>query len=323
MKAALYRTTGASDVLSVEDIETPEPAPGEVRVRVSFSGVNPTDWKTRAGASARSLDGFQVPNQDGSGVIDAIGEGVTGRRLGERVWLYLAAAGNRYGTAAEYCVVPIERTVPLPDDASDELGASLGVPALTAAHCLGGDPHALAGAHVLVAGGAGAVGHFAIELAKQAGARVVTTVSSEAKAALARAAGADLVVNYGHAGAAEEVRAFAPRIDRVVEVALGANLDLDLAVSSPGTRIVVYASEATDPVLPTRRLMTANVTLQYMLLYGVPKPQLAAAVAWTSEALAAGALSELPVHLFSLDQAAAAHDAVEHHVVGKVLVVPR
>jgi NADPH2:quinone reductase len=212
--------------------------------------------------------------------------------------------------------------VPLPDTASDELGACLGVPAVTAAHCLGGHPEALAGAHLLVAGGAGAVGHFAIELAKQAGAWVVTTVSSEAKAELARAAGADLVVNYRQPGATELVKSFASRMDRILELALGANLDLDLAVSGPGTVIVVYAAEANDPVLATRRLMNANVTLHYVLVYGVSAAELAAAVAWTNGAAATGALSDLPVHLFPLDDVAAAQDAVERGVVGKVLVVP-
>ncbi|MGO9658705.1 MAG: NADPH:quinone reductase [Acidimicrobiales bacterium] len=322
MKAALYRGTGPSTVLSVEEIATPEPRAGEVRVQVLFSGVNPTDWKSRAGATGSGPDGFQVPHHDGSGVVDAVGEGVTERVVGQRVWIYLAAFGNRYGTAAEYCVVPAVRTVPLPDSASDELGACLGVPALTAAHCLGGHPEALAGAHVLVAGGAGAVGHYAIELAKHAGAWVVTTVSSGAKAEMARAAGADLVVNYREPGATEVVKSFAPRMDRILELALGANLELDLAVAGPGTVIVVYASEAGDPVLPTRQFMNANVTLQYVLLYGVPAPEVAEAVTWTNGALATGALSELPLHLFPLDDVAAAQDAVEGGVVGKVLVVP-
>ncbi len=321
MKAALYRETGPSRVLSVEEIATPSPGPGEVRVKVSFSGVNPTDWKTRSGATGSGPDGFQVPHHDGSGVIDALGDGVTDRAVGQRVWLYLAAFGNRYGTAAEYCVVPAGRTVPLPGSASFELGACLGVPAVTAAHSLGG-PEALAGAHLLVAGGAGAVGHFAIELAKHAGAWVVTTVSSEAKAELARAAGADLVVNYRQAGTAELVKSFAPRMDRIVELALGANLELDLAVSGPGTLIVVYAAEADDPVLPTRRLMNANVSLHYVLVYGVPSEELAQAVAWTNGALATGALSALPLHLYPLAEIAAAQDAVEHGATGKVLVVP-
>jgi NADPH2:quinone reductase len=322
MKAALYRETGPSTVLSVEEIDTPEPGPGEVRVKMLFSGVNPTDWKSRSAATGSGPKDFQVPHHDGTGVVDAIGQGVTDRAVGQRVWLYLAGADNRYGTAAEYSVVPAVRTVPMPDSASDELGACLGVPALTAAICLGGHPEALAGSHVLVAGGAGAVGHYAIELAKHAGARVVTTVSSETKAEMARAAGADLVVNYREAGAIELVRSFAPRMDRILELALGANLDLDLAVSGPGTLIVVYASEPKDPVLPTRLLMTANVTLHYVLVYGVPAPEVAQSVAWTNGALATGALSPLPLHLFPLDDVAAAQDAVEQGAVGKVLVVP-
>jgi len=322
MKAALYRGTGPSSVLSVEEIATPEPGPGQVRVKVFFSGVNPTDWKTRSGATGGAPASFQVPHHDGSGAIDALGEGVTDRALGQRVWVYQAAYANRYGTAAEYCVVPAARTIPLPDSASYELGACLGVPALTAAICLGGHPEALAGAHLLVAGGAGAVGHFAIELAKHAGALVATTVSSEDKAQMARAAGADLAVNYREPGATELVKSFAPRMDRIVELALGTNLELDLAVCGPGTLIVVYAAEPSDPVLPTRRLMNANVMFRFVLLYSVPASELAEAVAWANGALVTGALTALPVHLFPLDDIAAAQDAVEHGAVGKVLVVP-
>lgn len=324
MKAALYRDTGPSSVLSVEDIPVPEPGPGEVRVKVVCSGVNPTDWKTRSGATGgRPVGGFQVPHHDGAGVVDALGPGTTALTVGQRVWVYFAAAmGNRYGTAAEYCTLPAERAVPLPDNASFELGASLGVPALTAAHCLGDNPAALAGTSVLVAGGAGAVGHYAIELAKRAGARVLTTVSTPDKAELALAAGADRVVNYREEGAVEQVRAFAPRMDRIVELAIGANLDLDLAVSGAGTVICVYAAEGKDPVLPTRRLMTANLELHFVLLYGVPKPLLEADVHWVTEAVAAGALTTLPVHVYPLDQVAAAQDAVEQGAVGKVLVTP-
>jgi NADPH2:quinone reductase len=321
MKAALYRSTGPSSALSVEEISTPEPGPGQVRVKVFFSGVNPTDWKSRSGATGAAPVGFQVPHHDGSGVIDALGEGVTDRSPGQRVWIYQAAFANRYGTAAEYCVVPAARTVPLPDGASYELGACLGVPALTAAICLGGHPEALAGAQLLVAGGAGAVGHFAIELAKHAGALVASTVSSPEKAQMARAAGADVVINYREPGASELVKSFAPRMDRIIELALGANLELDLAVSGPGTLIVVYAAEPGDPVLPTRRLMNANVTFRFVLLYSVPASELAEAVAWANGALVTGALSALPVHLFPLEEVAAAQDAVEHGAVGKVLVV--
>ncbi len=322
MRAAIYGATGDSAVLSVQEVPTPDPGPGEVRVRITCSGVNPTDWKTRSGMTGGPPSEPQVPHQDGAGVIDAVGQGVADRHVGQRVWVYLAAFQNRWGTAAEHSVVPAGRTVPLPDGATDELGASLGVPAVTAAHCLGGAPERLSGATVLVTGGAGAVGHYAVELAKHAGARVVTTVSSPGKAELARAAGADLVVNYRQPGFVDEVRSFTATVDRVVEVALGANLELDLAVCRPGTEIVTYAAEDHDPVLPTRGLMAANAMIRFVLLYGVPSHELADAVGWVDRAVRDGALSALPVHRFPLDEVAAAQDAVEGGAVGKVLVIP-
>lgn len=321
MRAALYDRNGpAHEVLRVTDIEQPVPGPGEVRVRIEFSGVNPTDWKSRGGATARPISGFQIPHHDGAGVIDAVGPGVDPSRTGQRVWTWLAAAGQPWGTAAQWSVVPAEQAVPLPDGVSAELGASLGVPAMTAHRCLFADGP-LDGRNVLVAGGAGAVGHFAIELAKHAGARVAATVSGPAKAELAAKAGADLVVNYRDADAAGQLRSFAP-LDRIVELALGANLELDLALSGPQTRIVDYAAEAGDPVLPVRACMSANITLRFVLLYGVPRADLRQAAADISRALADGALTELPVTTFPLDQVAAAHEAVEAGAVGKVLVVP-
>jgi NADPH2:quinone reductase len=318
MKAALYRATGpAADVLTVEDIERPEPGPGEVLVRVHASGVNPTDWKIRAGATARPIDGFQIPHQDGAGIIEAVGEGVDPARVGQRVWLWLAAFGRQWGTAAEWTVVPAGRAMPL--EGSFELGASLGVPAMTARLCLG----PLTDQTVLIAGGAGAVGHFAINIAKRAGLRVISTVSSPEKASLAEQAGADLVVNYLLAEAADQIRAFAPDgVDRIVEVALGANLELDLRLAHAGTTIVTYAAEAQNPELPVRACMSANVTLQFLLLYGIPAPLLDQAAADVSAALADGALTELPVHRFGLDEIVAAHHAAEGGVTGKVLVIP-
>jgi NADPH:quinone reductase len=322
MKAAVYRRTGpAAEVLRVEEIERPQPGPGEVLVRVRASGVNPTDYKMRAGMTPRAIDGFQVPHQDGAGIIEAVGPGVDPGRVGERVWLWLAAAGRRWGTAAEWTVVPDLHAVPLPDGASFDLGASLGVPAMTAHYCLFADGP-IDGQTVLVAGGAGAVGHFTIELAKRAGARVITTVSSHEKAALAEKAGADLVVKYTAADAAAKVRAFAPAVDRVIEVALGANLALDLAVSRVGTMIVTYAAEAADPVLPVRACMTANVMLRFMLLYTVPVAALERAAVDITSALAAGDLTGLPVHKFPLDSVAAAQEAAEAGVVGKIIVTP-
>lgn len=321
MKAALYDREGAArEVLRIEDVQRPEPGPGEVRVRVAMSGVNPTDYKTRSGVTGRPIDGFQIPHQDGAGVIDAVGAGVDASRIGQRVWLWLAAAGQRWGTAAEYSVVPAGQAVPLPERASFELGASLGVPAMTAHHCLFADGPLAADSNVLVAGGAGAVGHFAIELAKHAGARVITTVSGPEKAKLAAAAGADRVVNYRDADAIDQVRSFAPKVDRVVEVALGANMGLDLAVAGPETVIVTYAAEATDPVLPVRAFMTANVTVRFVLLYGVSTAALERSAEGITAALAAGALTAPPVHRFALEDIAAAQEAVESGAVGKVLV---
>jgi len=239
-------------------------------------------------------------------------------RVGERVWLWLAAAGRRWGTAAEWTALPARQAAPLPDGASFELGASLGVPAMTAHRCVLADGP-VNGQTVLVAGGAGAVGHFAIELAKRAGARVVTTVSSPDKAALAEKAGADLVVNYRSPGAVEQVKAFGP-VDRVIEVALGANLELDLAVARPHATIVTYAAEPANPVLPVRACMTANITLEFVLFYGVPMDSLDQAAADISAALAAGELTGLPVHKFPLADIAAAHEAAEAGAVGKVIV---
>ena len=191
---------------------------------------------------------------------------------------------------------------------------------MTAHYCLFCDGP-VNGQTVLVAGGAGAVGHFAIELAKRAGARVVTTVSSPEKAALAEEAGAELVVNYRSPDAADQIKAFGP-VDRVIEVALGANLQLDLAVVRPHATIVTYAAEAADPALPVRACMTANLTLKFVLLYGVPMAALEQAAADITAALAAGELTGLPVHKFPLADIAAAHEAAESGVLGKVIVTP-
>jgi NADPH2:quinone reductase len=322
VRAASYDRYGpAAEVLQVRDVERPDPGPGEVLVRVAHSGVNPTDWKSRSGATPRPIDGFQIPHHDGAGVIEAVGDGVDQARTGQRVWLWLAAAGRRWGTAAEWTVVPEDQAVPLPDGASLELGASLGVPAMTAHWCVFADGP-VTGKTVLVAGGAGAVGHFAIELAARAGARVVATASGPQKAELARKAGAAHVVNYRDADAADQIRAAAGQTDRVIEVALGANLALDLAVAKPGSMIVTYAAEPADPVLPVRACMTANVTLRFILLYGVPRPALRQAAAGITAALADGALTELPVHQYGLADIVAAHEAAEAGPLGKVLVTP-
>jgi NADPH2:quinone reductase len=284
-----------------------------------LSGVNPTDWKSRAGRDPAFP--FQVPNQDGAGVIEAVGPGVDEARVGERVWVYFAAWQRRWGTAAQWSVLPSEQAVTLPPEASDELGASLGIPALTAHRCLFADGP-VAGRTVLVAGGAGAVGHAAIELARTSGARVIATVSTEYKAELARAAGADDVVNYRREDAAERIRAAVPGgVDRVVEVSPAVNLPLDLAVCAPNAAIASYATdggeEATLPVAP---LMRSNTTLRFVLVYTMPVEALRRAVHDVSAALREGVLTTLPIRRYPLEDVAEAHDAVERGAVGKVVV---
>ncbi|MFL5842710.1 MAG: NADPH:quinone reductase [Thermoleophilaceae bacterium] len=325
MLAARYETTGpAADVIQVGEMPTPEPGPGEVRVRIAASGVNPTDWKARAAEPGKHVPGeFQIPNQDGAGTIDAVGEGVDPGRFGERVWVYFAAFERPWGTAAEFTVVPSERAVPLPDGASFELGASLGIPAMTAHRCLLADGP-IDGKTVLVAGGAGAVGRAAIELARWAGAgRIIATVSSEAKAQVAREAGADATVDYKAPDAIDQLKTAAPDgVDRIVELSLGSNLELDLAAAARHCVISSYANENGDPVLNVRSLMGPNITLRFMLVYTAPREALEQAAADVTSAVAAGALAEPPLHRFPLEQTAAAHDAVENGAVGKVLIEP-
>ena len=276
-----------------------------------------------------------MPNQDGAGVIDAVGRGVPESRVGQRVWVWEAAWQRPNGTAQEYVVLPERQSVPLPDHASFELGASLGIPAVTAHRALtvaeGGperlSPGALSGKTVLVAGGAGAVGNAAIQLARWAGARVVTTVSGPAKATLASAAGADCVVNYRTGDAVEEVRAFAPGgVDIVVEVAPDANAALDHAVAAPNATVAFYADDGADEVrIPIREAMSKNLRWQGVLVYTVSGHAKDNAVAGVRAALEDGTLdvgddAGVPLHMFALEDTAEAHAAVENGVVGKVLI---
>ncbi len=320
MRAAAYGNADGSTDLQVREVETPVPGPGEVRVKIALSGVNPTDWKARK-RNPPSPGKLVVPNQDGAGTIDAVGPGVSPDRVGERVWVLLAAHDS-WGTAAEYTVVSADHAIPLPDDASLELGASLGVPVLTASYCLSTDGP-VAGQAVLVSGGAGAVGHAAIELARfEDAGHVVATVSNEEKAELARQAGAQTVVNYRAEDAADQIRAAVPQgVDHFVEVALHQNLELDLAVAAPHAVITSYAADDSSIAqVPVRRLMAPNITLRFMLLYTVPPSGLQHAIERTSRAVAAGALTTLPIHRFGLDQINEAHNAVERGIVGKVVI---
>ena len=335
MRSIVYSRTGSSSVLSLAEREPAEPGPGEVRVKVAVSGVNPTDWKARASAGSTPAFDEVVPNQDGAGVVDAVGEGVMELAVGDRVWLYLAQHQRPTGTAQEFTVIPAERAVKLPEGIGFDVAASLGVPAMTAhraltVHEFGParlSPGSLDGRVVLVAGGAGAVGHAAIQLAVWAGATVIATVSSDEKAALARAAGADHVVNYRDGDAAERIAALARGgVDHIVEVSIAQNADLDGQVVANHGSIAYYADNggaaATIPVRPT---FAKNVRLQGLLLYTVGDAALQAAVEDITAALHDGALpvgeaAGLPLTWFALEETSAAHDAVEQGAVGKVLI---
>lgn len=338
MKAIVYRATGDPSVLELVDRESRDPGRGEVRVRIMVSAVNPTDWKSRRGARPGEPLPFAevVPNQDGAGTVDAVGPGVGHLHVGDRVWVALAAYQRADGgTAQEYTVLPAERVFPLPENAGFDLGASLGVPAITAHRALtiaeDGPrrlrPGALDGKVVLVSGGAGAVGHAAIQLAKWAGAVVITTVSGPAKAALATAAGADHVINYRESHAAAEIRRIAPEgVDQIVEVAPAQNAELDLAVIRNRGSIAVYANNGGDQVtLDVRRHFSLNVRYQFVLLYTVGMAAVHDAAEDINAAIADGALpvgeaAGLPLHRFALAATSAAHAAVEESVIGKVLI---
>ncbi|WP_448808778.1 NADPH:quinone reductase [Agromyces bauzanensis] len=337
MRAIVYRRPGDSSVLELTERAIPEPGPGELRVRVLVSGVNPTDWKARRGSgSAAAAAAASVPNQDGAGVVDAVGPGVTGFAVGDRVWLAISAWQRpASGTAQEFTITLADRAFPLPDDVSFDVGASLGVPAVTAHRALTVSedaparlhPGALSGTTVLVAGGAGAVGHAAIQLARWAGATVITTVSSADKAALAEAAGAHHVVDYRETDAAERIRAIAPEgVDLVVEVAAGANAELDQLVTHERSTIASYANDGGRPMtIDFGRATMQNLRYQFVLIYTMGARAWAAAgedvtAAACDGAVAIGAEAGLPVHRYPLEQTAAAHDAVEGGVVGKVLI---
>jgi NADPH2:quinone reductase len=320
-------------VLRLVERPVPEPGPDEVRVAVQVSGVNPTDSKARGRGELAFPE--VVPNQDGAGTIDAVGDGVDASRVGERVWLWEAAWQRANGTAQEYVVLPQRQAVPLPNDVSFEAGASLGIPALTAHRCLTVSelgprrlaPGALADQTVLVAGGAGAVGHAAIQLARWAGARVITTVSGDEKAQLAHAAGAEHVVNYRSADALDQIRRLAPDgTDVVVEVAPAVNAALDAAVLAANGTVALYASDGGGEFdLSVGELMARNLRFQFVLVYTVPPAAKDQAVTDVTSAASDGALpvgggAGLPLHRFPLDRAAAAHAAVEGGAVGKVLI---
>jgi len=326
MLAAWYEKLGnAKDVLTVGEVDIPEVGSGEVRVKVHASGVNPSDVKQRSGWGGLKMRHPRViPHNDGSGVIDAVGEGVSPERVGERVWIYEATLSRPFGTAAEYVVVPSENAVLLPNNTEFAEGACLGVPAMTAHYSVFSDG-TVTGQTILVTGGAGAVGNYAIQLAKWGGARVITTVSSSQKAEIASAAGADYVINYKTEDVAARIKEITGKegVDRVVEVDFASNLETNLAILKRNGVIAAYASDSnTQPQIPFYSLVYKNITVHYVLVYVMPKAAHQAAAEDVTTCLKAGVLHHVIAQRFPLSEIAAAHEAVESgQAIGNVIVI--
>jgi NADPH2:quinone reductase len=324
MKAAFYDRNGPADeVLQVAELPMPAPGPGEVLVRVKASGVNPSDVKSRAGLRTKMSYPRVVPHSDGAGVIEAIGAGVDPAQVGERVWLWNGQWQRPFGTAAEYIALPSFQAPHLPDGVPYEAGACLGIPAMTAHRCVFADGP-VAGQTILVTGGAGAVGHYAIQLARWGGAKVIATVSGADKAAHAKAAGADRIVNYKTEDVAQAVKDFTAGqgVDRVVEVEFGGNLQTTLACLKTNGVIATYASSAAmEPKLPFYPMMFQGVTLRLVLVYILPEPARRQSIQDINQALVQGALVHAIAETYPLDQIATAHKAVEGGgMIGNVVV---
>ena len=325
MRAATYTRTGpAHEVLSIVELERPEPGPGSVRVRVAWSGINPSDTKSRAGTRASQLPFPRItPHSDGAGHIDAVGPGVDPARIGERVWLWNAAWGRPDGTAAEFVVLPAGQAVKLPDGVDLTIGALLGIPALTAYHAVhmhGG----VEGKRVLVAGGAGSVGHYAVQMARLAGAaQVIATVSSDAKATLAREAGADVTIDYRREDVREAIRAATDGqgVDRIIEVDFDANVALDFDIVARDGDVVVYGSGQPQIAVPFVPGILKNISVHFFIVYHVSARDRAGAIDGLTALRAGGKVRHTIAAQLPLERSAAAHALVEQgKAVGNVIL---
>jgi NADPH:quinone reductase len=322
MHAATYSRTGAArDVLTVADMPTPEPGPGEVRVKIATSGPNPSDVKKRGAAPAGKPAEFPIviPHSDGAGVIDAVGSGVPQARIGERVWTLNAQFKRAFGTAAEYCALPSAFAPVLPDNIDFAVGACLGIPALTAYHAIYLDGR-LDGQTLLVQGGTGAVGFYAIQFAKLAGATVITTVSSDEKAKRARSAGADHVIDYKTEDRTARIAEITggKGVDRVIEVDLRANAMTYPAILADHGKAVVYGSGSGPIEIPS--FIPTSTTLQFILVYTLTDAQRAKYIPELTALLASGTLKHAIGQRFPLDKIVEAHEAVEAGAFGNVIV---
>jgi NADPH2:quinone reductase len=323
MRAAFYERNGAArDVLSVAEVDTPVPGPGEVRVKLKTSGVNPSDVKAREGRTRKLSFPRVIPHSDGAGVIDMTGDGVPAQRLGERVWVWNAQWKRPFGTCAEYVVLPAPFAVPLPSHISDEAGACLGIPAMTAFNAL--DVAGVAkGMTVLITGGAGGVGHYAIQFAKARGATVLTTVSSDAKAALARQAGADHTIDYKRENVGERVMALTNKAmaDAVIDMDLAANAKLYPGILHSRSAVVIYGTGSAEASIPAQALLVNGIKLQFIYVYELTEAERTSAVTGITRMLENKTLINNVALSVPLKDIVAAHEAVEQgKTMGNVVV---
>ena len=325
MRAAWFDSFGsAKDVLQVSELETPVAGPGEVLVRLTTSGVNPSDVKKRAGSFPNLLDGgFVIPNSDGAGIIEAVGDGVDAGRVGERVWIYQAQYGRRFGTAAEYVAIDARRAPKLPDAASFEIGACLGIPAMTAHRCVFADGD-VANQTILVTGGAGRVGHYAVQWASQAGATVIATASNDEDRETCLSAGAHQVVNHRSDDVVAEIMAVTDGelIDRIVDVEFGGNLPTSVEVLRIGGTIATYASTSVpEPTLPFFQMMYKDITIRCVIVYAMPESAKDHAIADIDAALSANALQHRIAHTLPLDRIVEGNELVEQGSIRGAVVL--
>ncbi len=331
MRAAVFDRTGpARDVLRIGDLPVPEPGPRDVLVRIYASAINPSDLKRRSGWRASGpLTRPVVPHTDGAGVIEAVGVAIDATWLGRRVWLWNVNAGTRSdalvetGTAAEYAALPVEHVVPLPDPVGFDVGACLGIPASTAHYAVFADG-SVAGKTVLVRGGAGAVGGFAVQFARDGGATVVASARTDEKAVAARRAGAHQVVADRSGTALEALHAAAPQgFDRIIEVDFAANALEDAAVLKQDGTIVSYSSTSdANPMLPYYPLQMKGAVVRLITSYNIPRAARQAAVERINACLEDDRLLVPIAARFSLSEIAAAHEFAESgQTIGKVVLM--
>jgi len=323
MRAAYYEKNGAArDVLRVAEVDTPQPGPGEVRVKLKTSGVNPSDVKAREGRTRKLSFPRVIPHSDGAGEIDAVGDGVPASRKGERVWIWNAQWKRPFGTCAEYVVLPSALASRLPAGASFEAGACLGIPAMTAYHAVAVSG-ATKGSTVLITGGAGGVGHYAIQFAKARGATVLTTVSSEEKAKLAKQAGADHAIDYKRENVGDRVMALTGKagVDAVVEMDLAANAKHYPGWLRPRGHVVVYGTGSAEAAIPAQPLLVNAIKIEFIYVYELTAQEREAAVSAINRMLENKTLINNVARSLPLSDIVAAHEAVEQgKALGNVVV---